>query len=212
MKKKIILFLLIFLIAVLSFQFSWFQYILILCIIVSLLFLLVAGLVSIFKKLKPIFLKTPLIIIFIGILGILISFFRPYEEAIIHSQNHSENLAYAYHTDQSDRKELRAFIGYFSRLKERDDLRLDQVKKLYEKGYQLNPMDKFHAAFIFHHSDRSEDYKIAAELASEAANSEQLKNHYTVQWLHKAAYDRYMLSIGKPEKYHTQNKFSLEVK
>ena len=47
-------------------------------------------------------------------------------------------------------------------------------------------------------------------MATEAAKHEELKENYVVQWLEKAAYDRYMKSIGKPEKYNTQDKFSID--
>ncbi|MDR5589925.1 hypothetical protein [Christiangramia sp. SM2212] len=126
------------------------------------------------------------------------------------TDNVSRNLEYAYNTDQNDRKEIKSFIDYFSKLEERDSIRLRQIKNYYHQGKISNPKDKFHAAFIFHHSDNSKDYKIASELAEEAANSDKLKNEYTVQWLKKASYDRYMVSIGKPEKYGTQNNFSID--
>lgn len=122
-----------------------------------------------------------------------------------------EKLQYAYKTDQSDRKQLRSFIGLFSKLEERDDQRLTQVKQLSHNRSLLKPIDKFYAAFIYHHSENSTDYEVASKLSAQAAESEQLQDHYQVQWLKKAAYDRYMVSIGKPEKYNTQNSFSVEV-
>ena len=131
--------------------------------------------------------------------------------AIIKSDDVSKNLEYAYQTDQNDRKRLKSFIGFFSKLKERDSIRLKQTKEIYNQEMLSKPIDKFHAAFVYHHSDNSKDYKIASELAEEAANSKKLKDVYTVQWLRKASYDRYMISIGKPEKYNTQNNFSIDL-
>lgn len=152
-----------------------------------------------------------MLIILLCLFGTLVSLFRPYEEPIIHSEDTGQDLEYAYKTDQNDRKELRSYIDLFSKLNERDEKRLQQVKRLYSEGEISEPREKFHAAFIFHHSDNSKDYKLASLLASQAANAEELKDEYQVQWLQKAAYDRYMLSIGKPEKYNTQNKFSIEL-
>lgn len=211
MKKKISLLIIYIITAALSYIIDWFNYILILIIAVTLLHLIFIGLISIFKKLNNRNFKIPLIIISICVIGIVISFFRPYDEPIIKTKNLSNKLKYAYKTDQSDRKELRSFISIISKLEERDSIRLKQVKNLYLQDKILDPIDKFHAAFIFHHSDFVDDYKIASKLASDAADNTNLKDNYTVQWLKKASYDRYMISIGKPEKYNTQNKFSIEL-
>ena len=210
MTKKLIFLSLIIIISLLSYFVNWFNYVLILIAVLALVYILLIGLISIFKKVRSNHFKTPALLICICITGVIISLFRPYDPAVIESENISTELQYAYNTDQDDRKELKSFVGYFSELNKRDSLRLMQVRKYHLKNKITKPIDKFHAAFIFHHSDNSEDYKIASELASEAANSEKLKDNYTVQWLQKASYDRYMLSIGEPEKYNTQNNFSID--
>ena len=211
MWNKIAMLFLITAASLLSFKIDWFNYILILILVLSLAFLILIGLISIFKKLKSKVFKVPLMIILICLIGILTSFFRPYNPPIIESEDPGKNLEYAYKTDQSDRKQIRSFIGFLSKIEERDSIRLDQVRNLYTQDKILKPIDKFYAAFIFHHSNKSRDYRIASQLASDAANSKNLKDNYTVQWLKKASYDRYMLSIGKPEKYNTQNKFSIDL-
>lgn len=210
MKKTILVFSLI-ITAILSYQITWINYLLILIIFLSVAFLITVGLISVFKKLGNRIFKIPVLIICICIVGLISSLFKPYETAVIKSNDVSKNLEYAYKTDQSDRKELKSFIGYFSKLKERDSIRLKQIRENYNQDKLSKPIDKFHAAFVFHHSDNSKDYKIASELAEEAANSQKLKNNYTVQWLKKASFDRYMVSIGKPEKYNTQNNLSIDL-
>lgn len=211
MKKRIFLLISLISISILSYKIDWFNYLLILLVFLSTLYLLIVGLISIFKDLKRRVFVFALVIICICIIGIITSFFRPYDHPVIDSENLSKNLEYAYKTDQNDRTQLRSFIGYFSKLKERDSIRLKQVRSNYSKDKISKPMDKFYAAFVFHHSDNSSDFKIASQLASEAASSENLKDDYTVQWLKRASYDRYMLSIGKPEKYNTQNQFSIDL-
>ncbi|SDR71986.1 hypothetical protein [Christiangramia echinicola] len=211
MKKTILIFSSIIITAILSYQITWINYFLILIVFLNIAFLIIVGLISIFKKLRNRIFKIPVLIICLCIVGILASLFHPYEKAIINSNNLSDNLEYAYKTDQKDRKELKSFIGYFSKLEERDSIRLKQIRKIYKQDKLSKPIDKFHAAFVFHHSDNSKDYKIASELAEDAANSEILKNNYTVQWLKKASYDRYMVSIGQPEKYNTQNNLSIDL-
>jgi len=48
-------------------------------------------------------------------------------------------------------------------------------------------------------------------LTSEAPKARHLQDHNLVQCLKKVAYDRWMVSIGKPEKYNSQKKFSIEI-
>ena len=210
MKKTILVLSLTIITAILSYQINWIKYLLLIITLLCSIFLIALGFISIFKKLKRRTFKVPVVIIAICILGVFTSLFQPYEPAIINSEDVSENLKYAYKTDQNDRKELKSYIGYFSKLEERDNIRLTQIRECYNQDKLSKPIDKFHAAFVFHHSDNSNDYKIASELAEEAANSENLENNYTVQWLKKASHDRYMVSIGKPEKYNTQNNLSID--
>lgn len=211
MKKTITITGLVLVISLFSYNMLWVNYLLMLIIVLALIFLILIALVSIFKIQNSQRFKIPLWIIIICLAGIITSLFRPYDEATIESDNPGRNLEYAYKTDQADRQELRSFVSFMSNLEERDHERLEQVRKLYSQDKISTPMDKFHAAFVFHHSDNSNDYRIASQLAADAAQNEALKDNYTVQWLQKASYDRYMLSIGKPEKYNTQNTFSLDV-
>jgi hypothetical protein len=138
--------------------------------------------------------------------------FRPLEHAIVSAGDVSEKLAYAYKTDQADRMTVRAYLGMFKdNMVERDSIRLEQANQLYRDNLISLPMDKFYAAFIFHHSKQSSFFQIAQELAGEAASVSELKDNYVVQWLAKATYDRWMVSLGKPQKYGTQDKFSVSV-
>jgi hypothetical protein len=213
MKKY--LFPLLFLIAIslLAYHYSLFSFLLVLCIALSLLILIIAGIIKLLRgSLNSIWLKLPLQIIVICIAGILIGLFRPMVPAVINTDDVSENLSYAYQTDQGDRKNLKAYLGLFrEKLANRDSLRLRQVKELYTNRLIEEPLDKFHAAFVFHHGEESKDYEIAHELASQAASAEALKEVYQVQWLAKASYDRWMVSLGKPQKYDTQDKIGISI-
>ncbi|MBD3628446.1 hypothetical protein [Cyclobacterium sp.] len=191
---------------VVGLEFVW----LFLCF-VAVLFLFFVWIISYFRKVKGIWIQIPLRLIGICIIGVLASLFRPYEDSAHSLGTEREQLENAYVTDQADRKYLKSYIPFLSGLKDRDQSRLNQVKSIYERNKNLDPIEKFYAAFIFHHSADSKDYKIASKLASEAAKARHLQNHYLVHWLKKAAYDRWMVSMGKPEKYNTQNKFSIEI-
>ena len=208
--SKLVFFSSLLVIAILSYLISSFEFLLIAIIALTFIFLILAGITSIFKKLNAKYFKIPSLILVICIFGIGVSLFRPYEKAVTETGTLSEKLKYAYETDQKDRKQLRSFITYFSDLEQRDDKRLAQVKKIQKEDTIEKALDKFYAAFIYHHSDNSGDYKIASKLAAEASKSESLKDNYQVQWLRKATYDRYLLSIGKQEKYNTQNNFSID--
>ena len=208
--SKLMFFFSLLIIAILSYLISSFEFILIGIIALTFIFVLFAGIIRIFKKLNAKYFKTPSRILVICIFGIGVSLFRPYEKAVTETGTLSEKLKYAYETDQKDRKQLRSFLAYFSDLERRDDKRLAQVKKIQKADTIEKALDKFYAAFIYHHSDNSSDYKIASKLAADAAESKPLKDNYQVQWLRKATYDRYLLSIGKQEKYNTQNSFSID--
>lgn len=211
MKRKIILVILAGIAAILSYQIQSFEFVLLIIILLSLIFLILAGIRNYFKRIQPVYLKVPVIIIGIGLLGVVVSLYRPYEKAVLENGTVSDKLEYAYFTDQKDRKQLRSYIPVRSELDRRDQIRLDQVMELHKQKEIVEPLDKFYAAFVYHHSHNSDDYKTASKLAAAAAKAPALNDHYQVQWLARASYDRYMISIGKEEKYNTQNKFSLEV-
>lgn len=151
-------------------------------------------------------------VILVCLFGIVLSLLFPYAPAISSSGDMSKDLEYAYQTDQSDRKNLKSYIGIFrNTMQHRDSIRLAQVRMFYEQDRLQKPMDKFYAAFVYHHSHSKEDFEIATQLAEEAARAEELKDHYQVQWLAKASYDRWMVSLGRPQRYNTQQKFSVEL-
>lgn len=210
MKKSLLVLGLALVIGIISYEISWFHLLLLFLMGLLLIFLAIVLIIRIFRRTHKGLFKIPALLLCICAFGIIVSFFRPLDKPIIHSDDLSQEMAYAYKTDQSDRKTLKSYL-HSEELNKRDEQRLQQIKGIYREGAISKPIDKFHAAFIFHHSDNSKDYGVASKLASEAAKSPALKDNYQVQWLAKAAYDRWMLSLGKPEKYNTQNKFSIEL-
>ena len=211
MKKKIWFIILSLTAAVLSFQIRSLEFLLLGLILLCLLSLAITGIFNIFKRPNRNVYKFLIMPIGICLIGVFASLFRPYEEAVLDSGSVGEKLQHAYETDQGDRKQLKSFVKYFTKLEERDKSRLTQVNNILEQGKTLEPIEKFYAAFIYHHSDNSKDYEKASKLAAAAAEKEDLQKNLQVQWLKRASYDRWMLSLGKPEKYNTQDKFSLEV-
>lgn len=107
----------------------------------------------------------------------------------------NEELAYLYQTDQSDR-----LSGVWVFAPERDSVRLARVKQLYATGQITAPRDQYHAAAIFQHGQCAEEYRLAYELAQAAWNAGISEAEF---WA-KASYDRWQMSLGKPQKYGTQ--------
>jgi len=209
MKRTLIFLISLIVVAFLSYRIESFEFLLIVIILLLLVFLILLGIISIFKTINPKRFKTPLLMLAVCLAGVLASLLRPYDEAILEDGNSFEKLKYAYETDQKDRMQLKSYI--LGELNPRDKKRLKQVKVICKQENDLIPIDKFHAAFVYHHSDNSKDYKMASQLATAAAEAPSLQEHYQVQWLRKAAYDRWMISIGKPEKFNTQGKFSVDL-
>ncbi len=118
----------------------------------------------------------------------------------------SKELTYIYNTDQGDRITLRWLRP------ERDSVRLSRVLELYEQGLIAGPADQLNAAMVLQHGRDSTHYRLAHELAKAAFDGCVATPGWSKQeaeWLMKATYDRWMLSIGKPQVYGTQKEFRL---
>ena len=85
-------------------------------------------------------------------------------------------------------------------MRERDHQRRMQVSNLINAGALKVAEDYFHAARIFQHGDTPDDAWKAHELA---LHSTQL-GHRPARWMAAAAYDRWLMYQGKPQKYGTQ--------
>jgi TPR repeat protein len=107
----------------------------------------------------------------------------------------NQELRELYEQDQAERQ------GPISPdLMERDRKRRQRVEELLDSGSVVSAEDYFHAAMVFQHGEKVEDYWKAYELARRAAE----QGHTTGRWLAAAAYDRWLMKQGKPQKYGTQ--------
>lgn len=89
-------------------------------------------------------------------------------------------------------------------LQEKDKRRYEKALLLFER-YTKEPMlfsgeMKYQLAFLFQHGENSEDYEKAKQLAL-SAESEGVDG---AGWLSAAAEDRYLVSLGQPQKWGTQ--------
>jgi hypothetical protein len=62
--------------------------------------------------------------------------------------------------------------------------------------------DYYHAAMVFQHGSEPEHFNMAHEWALRAAELD--PDHGNAKWLAAAAEDRYLMNLGKPQKYGTQ--------
>lgn len=140
--------------------------------------------------------RFPLLLFVVGCTGILIM--NLYASPALPSSTLPvrEQLSYMYETDQGDRLALR-----FRNLNERDHERLERVLEFHEQGNIAHPEELYHAATILQHGTTSEHYELAYLLAKRASEA----GHENADGLWKAAYDRWMLSLGKPQVYGTQS-------
>ncbi|WP_200977965.1 hypothetical protein [Echinicola sp. 20G] len=159
-------------------------------------------------------LRVPLILSAMIMACLGFALLKPLPEPIAQTQEVGDDLRYAHSTDQGDRMDLKFFLPpYKEQMKARDSMRLAMVREMIGKGQIEKPWDKFYASFILHHNPMKDSslYELSHDLARQAAAEPNLAEEYQVQWLAKATYDRWMLSIGKPQKYGTQGRVSFSI-
>lgn len=91
----------------------------------------------------------------------------------------------------------------YTALRERDRERRERAFSALEKLRAVGPLsndDLYHAAWLYNHGDSPEDAKFAHELASVASRRGLAK----ARWLAAAAYDRWCMYEGRPQKFGTQ--------
>jgi hypothetical protein len=88
----------------------------------------------------------------------------------------------------------------YQAMRERDHQRRIQVRNLINADTLKTAEDYFHAARIFQHGDTPEDAWQAHQLALHSAQL----GHHPARWMAAAAYDRWLMYQGKPQKYGTQ--------
>ncbi len=93
--------------------------------------------------------------------------------------------------------------GEYGQLRARDRVRRaaarDALEDLRREGV-ASAQDLYHAAWLFNHGDAPEEARLAHEWAREAAD----RGLDRARWLAAAAYDRWRMYEGRPQKYGTQ--------
>ncbi len=91
----------------------------------------------------------------------------------------------------------------YAALRERDRqrrARAEAAVRELEASNQLSPVDLYHAAWLFNHGDLPAEARQAHEWARTAAEQGQ----EAARWLAAAAYDRWCMYEGRPQRYGTQ--------
>ena len=113
-----------------------------------------------------------------------------------------DQVAYMFETDQADRVAMRLFS-----LSNRDAARRSVLLKLLNDQPLDDPEAKYHAAMILQHGAEPAHFEQAHQLALEASEAGVEES----EWLSKAAYDRWQISIGKPQLYNTQTNATISL-
>jgi hypothetical protein len=109
-------------------------------------------------------------------------------------------LTQLYTDDQGDREALAAGTMEWEAIALRDDARLARALELIEAGALHTGADYYHAAMVLQHSGRPALFLLGHELCVIAIS----KGNADAKWLAAASLDRYLNSIGRPQRWGTQ--------
>ncbi|HEY1131507.1 MAG TPA: hypothetical protein VGF12_19025 [Roseateles sp.] len=82
----------------------------------------------------------------------------------------------------------------------RDEARQQRVKTLIANGSLSSGVDYYHAAMVMQHATDPDDYLMAHDLCVVAIS----KGEHRAKWLAAASLDRFLVSIGRPQRFGTQ--------
>jgi hypothetical protein len=111
----------------------------------------------------------------------------------------SEELRRLHDEDQADRA---AEAIDWSVVGPRDHARLKRVKELFETDSLHTANDYYSAAMILQHGEVPEDFLLAHEFCVVAIHKG--KNDRESAWLAASAEDRFLMNIGRPQRFGTQ--------
>jgi hypothetical protein len=111
-----------------------------------------------------------------------------------------QELARIYADDQGDRLPGDGKPINWSAVLPRDRAREARVKALYEAGELRTGEDYYRTAMVLQHATRPEDFLLAHELCVVAVS----KGDRDARWLAAATEDRYLMNLGRPQRFGTQ--------
>lgn len=105
-----------------------------------------------------------------------------------------------YEDDQAERGVKAPKSSDWMALAERDKKRLTRVMEIYQSDDLKTGTDYYYAAIILQHADTPEDFLLAHELSVIAIT----KGEERAKWLAAASEDRFLMKIGRPQRFGTQ--------
>ena len=114
----------------------------------------------------------------------------------------NEEIARLFREDQADRTPPAGKDIDWAIVGPRDKARLARVKELYAQNRLQTGADYFHAAMLLQHGEVPEDYLLAHEFCVVAISKG--KNDGGTKWLAAASEDRFLMNIGRPQRFATQ--------
>jgi hypothetical protein len=113
----------------------------------------------------------------------------------------SRELSEIYQADQADRQNIQQLTPeQWSAIAARDEQRRARVMEVVGQAQLQSAEDYFHAAMVLQHGKEPEEYLLAHELATIAG----FKDHKIGKWLSAATLDRFLQSLGRPQRFATQ--------
>jgi len=103
--------------------------------------------------------------------------------------------------DQADRMPPAGKSIDWKTVAARDESRLKRAKEIYSQNQLRTGNDYFNAALVLQHSNTPEDYLLAHELCVVA-----ISKRRGIESLAAASEDRFLMSIGRPQRFGTQYK------
>lgn len=143
--------------------------------------------------------------ILIALLGIVVGWHtRPLSVSAQSSstsvEKDNEELARLFREDQADRTSKDGKPIDWNAVDSRDKAREKRVKELYANNQLHTGADYYHVAMVLQHASSPEDYLLAHELCVVAIS----KGDERAKWLAAASEDRFLMEIGRPQRFATQ--------
>ena len=112
----------------------------------------------------------------------------------------STEMARLFQEDQADRTPASGKSIDWEEVGMRDEARERRVKELIQSGALRTGADYFHAAMVLQHASEPDDYLLAHDLSVIAIG----KGEHRAKWLAAASLDRFLIAIGRPQRFGTQ--------
>jgi hypothetical protein len=117
------------------------------------------------------------------------------------AEDNPKALSFIFIDDQKDRKIMESGQAYdWEAIAYRDEEREKAVRELIKKGKLQTGEDYYHAAMILQHGTGPEDHLLAHDLCVIAIS----KGEGKAKWLAAASLDRFLIGIGRSQRYGTQ--------